>query len=261
MSAPNTHSIESIQATLANLFPESLECFEAIVEWADQNNYSEKTFHEYLTTGSIFRLRELIDDVCKFGYLDDRIDDTEQLEMYLNTIDEAFHEQGDTQDVLNQMLCILNKRWPESIPVINQVIERSKQDSDYAKRFNHYLLHGSTLQIRDLTEDFGDYWHKSDYTFFNNVNAIDSSHAIVLPYSIKKWGNGLRKRLSNQALPILDKMMEMIKSDDQVARLTIDYFSNGSKIKLMKLLESMEDTSEAEEAIEEFYTAHRNYLN
>lgn len=260
MSAQPIHSIDEITTNLAHKFPESLPIFKALVEWSKENCWVNISLHEYLVTGSIFKLREELKSVCKFGHYDEDPENAEQLNKHLTSIDQVFHEIGDTSGILDQMRQILSKRWPESLSLFDKMIDRSKHDSTYKCLFDTYLLHGSTFEVRDLTSKFGDYWG-NDLAFRNDVNAIDATHAIILPYSLIKWEDEFKEFLPTDALLLMDSIIGKMRSDYFFDAKVVDYFSNGSIIKLRKLVESFGDLNVTPETIVTFDNVHQNAFN
>lgn len=77
-------------------------------------------------------------------------------------------------------------RRTDALELLEKAVSKAAVDSDYSLRMEDALLRGSTLALRDLFSDFGDYFapSRASFPFYphsDNVNAIDSAmHHIKL---------------------------------------------------------------------------------
>ena len=63
---------------------------------------------------------------------------------------------NETYKIIEGIKEILINRWPESLPMLDKILNNAENDTDYAQKWDTYLLEGSTLQFQDLVRSFGD---------------------------------------------------------------------------------------------------------
>ncbi|MCB2426119.1 MULTISPECIES: hypothetical protein [Methylophaga] len=83
-----------------------------------------------------------------------------------------------TLDKLRHYLTATRK--PDAVELLEKAVAKAKVDKAYFERFESALMHGSTVEGRELFSDFGDYWARTSveipyYPHHDAVNAIDSA--------------------------------------------------------------------------------------
>lgn len=68
----------------------------------------------------------------------------------------------------------------DGLELLKKAVNKAKLNEQFADRMTDALLHGSTVQYRELLSDFGDYWKKTSITFpyyphHDAVNSIDTA--------------------------------------------------------------------------------------
>jgi hypothetical protein len=69
---------------------------------------------------------------------------------------------------------------PDAVTLLEKAETKAKENEEYARRMEAALLHGSTIECRELFSDFGDYWEKTrgEFPFYPHhdaVNLIDTA--------------------------------------------------------------------------------------
>jgi hypothetical protein len=72
----------------------------------------------------------------------------------------------------------------DALALLEKAISRSCENQDYAIKMEQTLLHGSTLELRDLLSVFGEYMESArntfpPYPYRDAVNGIDSAMHII----------------------------------------------------------------------------------
>lgn len=62
----------------------------------------------------------------------------------------------------------------ETCALLDCMADMAQAVTEYGVAFSNWLENGSTLQLRELAEPFGDFWHNRHN--FNILTAIDSAH-------------------------------------------------------------------------------------
>lgn len=83
-----------------------------------------------------------------------------------------------TLNKLRYYLFAINR--PCAVELLEKAVNKAKADEDFARRMEDALLHGSTIECRELFSDFGEYFEKPRATFpfyphHDAVNAIDTA--------------------------------------------------------------------------------------
>lgn len=68
----------------------------------------------------------------------------------------------------------------DAMALLEKAVEKAKTSSAYFNQFEDALLRGSTIELRELLSDFGDYWARTSdsipyYPHHDAVNAIDTA--------------------------------------------------------------------------------------
>lgn len=88
------------------------------------------------------------------------------------------HSLNSTVNKLHQYLTAVKR--PVALSLLKKAEDKAKIDEDYAKQMESALLHGSTIEYRELFSAFGDYWAMTHdeiprYRHADAVNLIDSA--------------------------------------------------------------------------------------
>lgn len=83
-----------------------------------------------------------------------------------------------TLEKLKNYLCATDRDGATEL--LNKAIEKARVDKHFAERFENALMHGSTVEYRELFADFGCYWSKMSeeipyYPHHDAVNGIDTA--------------------------------------------------------------------------------------
>lgn len=88
------------------------------------------------------------------------------------------HSLDETVDLLRYYIAAI--KCPDALALLEKAISKAQTEKEYAMQLKEVLLHGSTVQYRELFSPFGDYWamySKTDplYTYMASVDLIDSA--------------------------------------------------------------------------------------
>ncbi|MGL6627655.1 hypothetical protein [Aeromonas jandaei] len=73
----------------------------------------------------------------------------------------------------------------DALALLEKAVTKARDDEGYAKQFEETLLRGSTIEIRECLNCFGDYFGRSRdsppyYPYHDAVNGIDSTLYAIL---------------------------------------------------------------------------------
>lgn len=78
-----------------------------------------------------------------------------------------------TLDKLRHYLTATRK--PDAVELLEKAVAKAKVDKAYFERFESALMHGSTVEGRELFSDFGDYWARTsvEIPYYPHGDAVD----------------------------------------------------------------------------------------
>ena len=81
--------------------------------------------------------------------------------------------------------CLTNACNEEALALLEKAVAKARDDEAYAKQLEEALLQGSTIEIRECLNCFGDYFGRSRdsppyYPHHDAVNGIDSTLYAIL---------------------------------------------------------------------------------
>lgn len=85
-----------------------------------------------------------------------------------------------TLDKLRFILLIKGGMYLDALKLLEKAVAKTHEDEAYAKQMEEALLHGSTVELRELLSPFGDYFAppRSEFPYYPHsdaVNGIDTA--------------------------------------------------------------------------------------
>ena len=118
------------------------------------------------------------------------MNDTVKLENYYASLNEILDKLRYVLTVKAEAVSCATHPIHSSLELLDKAIAKSRGNETYAQKMADTLLRGSTVELRDLLSDFGEYFGppKSDFPFYPHtdaVNGIDSAMGAIKYETIK----------------------------------------------------------------------------
>lgn len=95
-----------------------------------------------------------------------------------------------TLEHLRFILSVRGGLYLDSLELLEKAVAKAQEDEAYAKQMEETLLHGSTVELRELLSPFGDYLAppRSEFPFYPHADAVNGLDTAM--HHLKCGANG-----------------------------------------------------------------------